>query len=131
MLGLAVILDLGVIARMPEDPRHHRPFRHPHLQQRDARGRQRRFREQGIGLQLGMRRQRAGALMGARPARGEDMVKFLHQIGQLLGRQAVRVQARRFIGVDIVAELVMAGAGTQRQCRPAVAHQDDARTLRE
>ena len=69
------------------------------------------------------------AFMRARPVGGENMVQFLHQIGEFLRRQAGRVQARGFIGVDIVAKAVMAGARTERQGRLAMAHQNDARAL--
>ena len=80
VLGAAIILDLGMVASMPENARDHRPFRHLHPEQWNARARKWRFDEERIGDQLRLGRESPRALLRARPPTREHAVELLDEI---------------------------------------------------
>jgi len=107
VLRAPIVLDFGMIARVPENARDDRPFRHTHLEKRNARRGKGCLREQWIGNQLGLRGEHAGAFVGSFPAAGENGGNLAHEVLQLFGRYAPGIETRLFVSVDIVAELVV------------------------
>jgi hypothetical protein len=65
--------------------------------------------------------------MAARTVAGVDMIQFLRQVAEFVRRKIGRLQARFFIGVDIIGEARMAGAWTKCDMRLAMPDQEDAR----